>query len=72
MWTADCLISHKWTDTKGNIWYKCRWKTGMGGSGFSLLKISESGKTLEFIFSQWEIPKELDINSEYYRVYYRK
>ena len=72
MWTEEIHISHKWTDSKGNIWYKHRWKAGGMGSGFTLSKISESGKTLEYIYSQWEYPKELDINSEYYRVYYRK
>ena len=72
MWTEEIHISHKWTDAKGNIWYKHRWKAGGMGSGFTLSKISESGKTLEYIYSQWEYPKELDINSEYYRVYYRK
>jgi len=72
MWTEEIHISHKWTDAKGNIWYKHRWKAGGMGSGFTLSKISESGKTLVYIYSQWEYPKELDINSEYYRVYYRK
>ncbi len=72
MWTEEHHISNKWTDAKGNIWYKHRWKAGGMGSGFTLSKISDSGKTLEYIFSQWEYPKELDINSEYYRVYYRK
>ena len=72
MWTEEHHISHKWTDAKGNIWYKSRWKTVAMGSGFTLFKISESGKTLEYIYSQWEYPKELDINSEYYRVYHRK
>jgi hypothetical protein len=72
MWTGEYLISQKWTDAKGNIWYKYRFKAGMMGSGFELCKISESGKILEFIYSQWEYPKELDINSEDYRKYYRK
>jgi hypothetical protein len=72
MWIEEIHISHKWTDAKGNIWYKHRWKAGKMGSGFTLCKISESGKTLEYIYSQWEYPKELDINSEYYRVFYRK
>ena len=71
-WTEEHHISHKWSDTKGNIWYKYRWKAGKMGGGFTLSKISESGKTLEYIYSQWEYPKELDINSEYYRVYHRK
>jgi len=72
MWTAEYRISQKWTDAKGNIWYKHRFKAGAMGSGFELCKISESGKTLEYIFSQWEYPKELDTNSEYYRKYNRK
>ena len=72
MFTAEFLISHKWTDAKGNIWYKAKWKAGMMGSGFSLIKISESGKTFESNHSQWEHPKEIDINSEYYRKYNRK
>jgi hypothetical protein len=72
MWTAENLISHKWTDAKGNIWYKTRWKAVAMGSGFTLFKISESGKTLERVWSQWEHPKELDINDETYRIYYRK
>jgi len=71
MWTEEIHISHKWTDAKGNIWYKHRWK-GIMASGFTLSKISESGKTLEYINSQWEYPKELDKNGEYYRVYRRK
>ena len=72
MWTAEYRISQKWTDEKGNIWYKHRFKAGAMGSGFELCKISESGKTLEFIFSQWEYPKEIDINKENYRKFYRK
>jgi hypothetical protein len=72
MWTAEYRISQKWTDAKGNIWYKYRFKAGAMGSGFELCKISESGKTLEYIFSQWEYPKDLDANSEYYRKYNRK
>ena len=71
MWTEEIVISHKWTDSEGNIWYKHRWK-GIMASGFTLSKISESGKTLEYVYSQWEYPKEIDVNSEYYRVFYRK
>jgi hypothetical protein len=72
MWTAEYRISKKWNDAKGNTWYKYRFKAGAMGSGFELCKISDSGKTLEYIFSQWEYPMELDINSENYRKYNRK
>lgn len=71
-WTAESRINHKWTDAKGNIWYKIRWKAGAMGSGFSLIKISDSGNTLERVWSQWEHPKELDIKNDTYRIYYRK
>ena len=71
MWKAEVLLSHKWSDAKGNIWYKSQFKALMD-SGFSLIKISNSGATLESIHSQWEYPKDLDANSGYYRVYYRK
>jgi hypothetical protein len=72
MWTEEINISNKWTDAKGNIWYKYRWKAGGLGSGFNLAKISQSGKTLEYIWSDWEYPKELDVNSEKYRVFNRE
>jgi hypothetical protein len=72
MWKEESRITHKWTDAKGNIWYRARWNGGLNWSGFVLSKISESGKTLEYIFSQWEYPKELDINIENYRIYKRK
>ena len=71
MFTSESLISHKWTDAKGNIWYKNQYKQKMD-SGFVLSRISESGKMLEFVFSQWEYPTELDISSEYYRKFTRK
>ena len=71
MFTAENLISHKWTDAKGNIWYKYRYRGNLEG-GFVLSRISESGKMMEFVFSQWEYPTEIDISSEYYRKFNRK
>jgi len=71
-WNAEYHISHKWTDSKGNIWYKTKWQVMHFQRGFSLSKISESGKTLEFVFSQFEYPKEIDISNDNYRKYHRK
>ena len=71
MFTSESLISHKWTDAKGNIWYKYRYRGNLEG-GFVLSRISESGKIMEFVFSQWEYPTEIDISSEYYRKFNRK
>ena len=72
MWSAEYTISDKWTDAKGNVWYKVRWVIANINGGFSLYKISESGKTLEQIHSQWEYPKEMDTNNDNYRKYKRK
>ena len=70
-WKTEQIISHKWTDSEGNIWYKSKYKMP-GDSGFQLLKVSNSGQTLEYIFQPIEHPKELDINNDNYRIYYRK
>ena len=72
MWTATYIISDKWTDAKGNIWYKTRWQIASINGGFMLYKISDAGETLETINSQWEYPKKIDSSNDYYRKYKRK
>ena len=69
---AEYHISHKWNDSKNNIWYKTKWQFIHFHRGFSLYKISDSGKILEHIYSQWEYPKEMDISNDNYRKYKRK
>ena len=73
------IITDKWTDSEGNIWYKEHWKesrvySGYSQSatysGYSLYKISNSGKTLEFTSSIVDYPAEIDPN--YSKIYYRK
>jgi hypothetical protein len=71
-WTTEDIISHKWADSEGNIWYKSKYKANYGDSGFMLLKVSNSGKTLEFVFQAIEHPKKLDIKNDNYRIYNRK
>ncbi len=68
-------IAEKWTDSEENIWYK--WKgTGTYGKqkveAYCLARISDSGKTLEYVYHPVDYHKELDPNHPSYRIYYRK
>ena len=66
------LITGKWKDSQGNIMYKIHWVESWGDAGYSLCKISNSGKTLEYMNSHNDYPKEIDAKSSYYRKYNRK
>ena len=66
------LITGKWMNSRGHIMYKTHWVGSWGDSGYSLCRISNSGKTLEYMNSHNDYPKEIDPNSSYYRKYNRK
>ena len=66
------LITGKWTDSKGNIMYKEHWVGNWGEEAYSLIKISNSGNTLEYVFDHDKYPKEVDPKHIYYRKYTRK
>jgi hypothetical protein len=71
-WKIRYLLTGKWTDSEGNIMYKSHW-VGTGRSqGFSLLKISNSGTTLEYTYLKNEYPEEIDPKHTHYRKYTRK
>ena len=66
------LITAKWTDPEGNIMYKEHWVGDWREQGYSLIKISNSGNTLEYVFDNDKYPKEIDPKDSYYRKYTRK
>jgi hypothetical protein len=66
------LITGKWTDSEGNIMYKDHWVGDWGEEGYSLLKISNSGNTLEYVFDSDKHPNKIDPKHSYYRKYTRK
>lgn len=66
------LITAKWTDLEGNIMYKEHWVGDWREQGYSLIKISNSGNTLEYVFDNDKYPKEIDPKNSYYRKYTRK
>ena len=58
-------ITDKWSDSEGNVWYKYSYTFKMGGyseTRYQLVRISNSGKTRESVYSRAECPKELDSN----------
>ncbi len=70
----EFVITSRWIDTNGDIWYTMRTRFG----AFKLLwwyrlcKISDLGKTVEFNSSQDNYPNELNPNGGLYRIYYRQ
>ncbi len=69
-------ITEKWTDAEGNVWYKVKWKNKwIGNTGFGLLKISDSGATIEASYLYTDYPAKIDPNkpfSEYAGIHHRK
>lgn len=70
-WRGTAVIDKQWTDSEGNIWYESRWEGNWGESGYQLTKISNSGKTREYVFEHAGYPKEIDPKHEFYRIYTR-
>jgi hypothetical protein len=72
MWKFRYLITGKWTGPDGNILYKDHWVGDWGEEGYSLLKISNSGKTLEYVSDRYKHPNKIDAKHPFYRKYTRK
>jgi hypothetical protein len=71
-WQGTNLIEKKWKDSEGNIWFRIKWSGNWGESGYELAKISNSGNTYEYVFSNDEYPKGIDSNHRNYRIYTRE
>lgn len=73
------VIEDRWTDSEGNIWYKRKWWLGAKEIrhdsypfGYSLVRISDSGKIGEFHWAYGDYPDEIDPEAPNYFIYYRK
>jgi hypothetical protein len=71
----DTIID-QWKDTEGNIFYQAKWECiTYGNGGYRLYKISDSGNTLEYLFTSYDLkveewdPDNIRYN---YRIYYRQ
>lgn len=76
VWAGQYSITEKWTDAEENVWYKIKWENKFnGGSGFGLLKISDSGETIEAAYSIGDYPTKIDPNKSFWQyggIHYRK
>jgi hypothetical protein len=68
-------IIKKWTDSEKNLWYKLKATEIKRGKStedyYYLLRISDSGKKLEFVFHASEYLKVINPDRKTYRVYFR-
>ncbi len=75
--TSDALkrgtysIDEKWQDSEGNIWYKIKMREPMSETKYKLAKISDDGKTLEFICKSDKYPADISLGDENYCKYSR-
>jgi len=69
--SAEFVITNKWADSTGNVWYSLIRDAGeIGGQDYGLCKISDSGKTLELSLNRADYPNEIDpAHTEYYILY---
>jgi len=68
------VITNKWADSKGNIWYTIIQKFpfwGIGRIEYCFAKISNSGKTMEFTWNHGDYPTEIDPGYSRYTIFYR-
>jgi hypothetical protein len=66
------LITGKWSDSEGNIYYKSNWIGDWNEEAFQITKISNSGKTLELVLGYDEPPRNIDPDNIWYRKYTRE
>ena len=68
-------IGEKWTDSEKILWYKLKATVIKKGKStedyYYLLRISDSGKKLEFVFHASEYLKVINPDRKTYRVYFR-
>lgn len=69
--TGKYKITDKWTDSEGNIWYKTEVSRHVQ-KVYQLDKISNSGKTWEFIFGSSKYPMKIDPKDADYYIYHRE
>jgi beta-lactamase regulating signal transducer with metallopeptidase domain len=72
--TGTSTLVDKWTDTGGNIWYKEYVRCQVYGGLYQIVKISDNGDTLEYMWANVDFPFEADLTPESatYRIYYRE
>lgn len=73
--TGEFTINEKWTDSKGDAWYKVTFTSIYTTNTFyELLKIPKSGTVRERVISTKNYPDKIDPDDSklYYRIWYRQ
>ena len=71
--SAEFVITNKWIDSTGNIWYTLIRDAGeIAGQDYGLCKISDSGKILEMSFNRADYPNEIDPKYTVHYILYRQ
>jgi len=65
------LIVNKWTDSEGNIWYKIH-AVSPHHENYIIIKISNSGNTLEIVEDRVDYPIKIDPKHVWYVKYSRE
>jgi len=66
-WEGTYIISAKWSDEKGNVWYKIFWQDTVDKiNGYGLIRIDPDKHTLEAAHSSWFYPHKIDRNQPFY------
>ena len=74
-WESEFVITNKWVDSEGNVWYTSRDRyAGSTQWVYVLFKISDSGKTMEYAIVGSDYPSDLDPDNRTYtyRIVYRQ
>jgi hypothetical protein len=75
-WKGKYSITGKWTDKSGDVWYKITWvNEGWGTSGYGLIRIGDSGSTMESAYHMNEYPTKIDSTQSFWQyggIHYRK
>ena len=67
------ILVEKWTDSKGNTWYK-ELEQSLGAKAFLLCKVSKDGNTLEKTWRSSGFPAESDMSPKFtnYWIFHRQ
>ncbi len=65
-------IFKKWKDAKGSIWYRIKWDGHWGERGYELAKVSNNGKTLEYVMKDSKWPADINVKDTSYCQYTRR
>jgi hypothetical protein len=68
----EFTITDTWYDPEGNLWIKSIWVNVFNESGYELLKLSNSGKVMEIVWSSVDYPDELSPLAGTYGIYYHQ